>query len=78
MVLFKAFLKEGGARSDDPNYNTLIEMRADRTSCPLEGLPLNASSWYVDGRPSLRCLSPPSLFTRTIHPNSPPEEEKVQ
>ncbi|RPB07837.1 hypothetical protein P167DRAFT_495186 [Morchella conica CCBAS932] len=65
MVLFKAFLKEGGARSDDPNFHTLIEMRADCTSCPLEGLPLNTSSWYVDGRPSLRfpCY-PPNVPSR--------------
>ncbi|KAH0602431.1 uncharacterized protein H6S33_008770 [Morchella sextelata] len=65
MVLFKAFLKEGGARSDDPNYHTLIEMRADCTSIPLEGQPLNSSSWYVDGRPSLRfpCY-PPNVPSR--------------
>lgn len=65
MVLFKAFLREGGARSDDPNYHTLVEMRADCTSIPLEGLPLNSSRWYVDGRPSLRfpCY-PPNVPSR--------------
>lgn len=56
MVFFKAFLKEGGARGDgDGSWHALVEMRPDLTCHPLEGLPLNISSWYVDVRRSLRC-----------------------
>jgi len=63
MVFFKSYLREGGASSDDAAAHALVELKHDRTSVPIEGLPLRGSSWYVDQNKSLRC----SYHLRSLH-----------
>lgn len=53
-MFFKAF-SEGGGDGGNPVWHALVEMRPDLTSHPLEGLPLNISRWYVDGKQNLIC-----------------------
>lgn len=53
-VFFKAFSEDGGG-SPDGLWHALVELRADLTCHPLEGLPLNISRWYVDGKRNLIC-----------------------
>lgn len=53
-VFFKAFLPGDGGGGDGA-WHALVELRPDLTCHPLEGLPLNVTRWYVDGKRYLRC-----------------------
>ncbi|KAG0643788.1 hypothetical protein HOY80DRAFT_283453 [Tuber brumale] len=61
MVFFKMYLREGGASSDDANAHALVELKHDLTSNPIEGLPLQRKSWYVDQNRTLRFSGYPAI-----------------